>query len=103
MSALVTVLGRSAEAIAVPFSSSVPLPVAGRVTIFTLDSVSSVSVSAKLNSLAANVWSVSSLVVTVLSVAVGAALVTGRLVVPRIWKRRRPLELFQEVSVMAFL
>ena len=55
MSALVTVLGRSAEAIAVPSSSSVPLPDPGRVTIFTLDSVSPVSVSAKLKLAAVNV------------------------------------------------
>ena len=55
MSALVTVCGSSAEAIAEPSSFSVPLPGAGRVTIFTLDSAAPLSVSAKLKLAAANV------------------------------------------------
>ena len=46
-------------------SARVPLSEAGSVTILTFDNVSPGSASEKLNSLAANVWAVSSFVVTV--------------------------------------
>ena len=53
-----------------PESAKVPVPEAGSVTILTFDNVSP-SASEKLNSLAANVWALSSFVVTVPSDAEG--------------------------------
>ena len=58
---------------AAPSSVRPPVPDAGSVTIRTLVRASSASVSAKPNSPAANAWAVSSVAVTVLSEAVGAA------------------------------
>ena len=73
MSALLTAFGRSPEAIAVP--STLRVPAVGNAVIFTLSSVSSLSaVSEKLKSPASNVDCVSPVVVSVLSAAVGAAL-----------------------------
>ena len=56
--------------------SSARVPGVGTVTIFTLASVSPVSVSAKPKSAASKVYAVSWAVVTVLLAAVGAVLVT---------------------------
>ena len=59
----------------VPSNASVPT--AGRVTIFTLASVSPVSVSTKPKSSASKVYGLSTTVVTVLWAAVGALLVVA--------------------------
>ena len=69
-----TVFGRSVASTAVPSNASVPLPLAGSVSTFTLDNASPMSVSANSNSAAENVCPVSSSIVTSASEAVGAAL-----------------------------
>ena len=70
-SALVTVLGRVLDVIAVPSNASVPLPSSSNVVIFTLTSVAPASLSKKAKLLPLNVKAVSSVAVTLLVDDVG--------------------------------